>query len=598
MLATPSTRRYSSTWPPRETDVARDGEDFGDVNWEALRCRLVVTVLALDSEAGFRSHKIETSLPKDLNWEGRLKDREIGRGGSETTTPHKLTLEQVLDLLPPPGVAASIEAADVATGFVRDALLDPSLALLPPGLRRAAPTSARVWAAEGEWHRIVEALRAPCMIAAIPASEIDRRDGAPLLNGAFGAPKVHDAPVKCSDGELRPVLRPIANQTPSNARQECIVGGAPEMPKMGQLNGLALTESEDLLRNGADRKDGGATRICLRVIGMGWISAAGATTHLHGNMLRWSSLVPRGLSPSCEITRRRRLPLEKLRGTVPALLSDARACYEAAGSPGSPGKDLHRAVRATTLGYLAEVASLALWVLGKKRASVRLIRIPLGRWVRVHCFCRPPAASFARARRWLGDPRCGGRFSVNVAEVLLMCLALSGLCAADMRLEVDHLATASHAAEAAGAVVYSTALPGRGRALAARRQRPANAAAEGGNALITVFDGIGGGRRAFGVLGLAPVVHFSFEVGPKAVRVARRCYPGTQHLGDATEAGAPSSAGLLPTRGRIARALVIGGFPCQVFASLDVDRRGSSDPRASLIDCMVELVGGLRTATP
>ncbi|CAK0791346.1 unnamed protein product, partial [Prorocentrum cordatum] len=199
---------------------------------------------------------------------------------------------------------------------------------------------------------------------------------------------------------------------------------------------------------------------------------------------------------------------EKLRGTVPALLSDARACHEAAGLPGSLGKDLRRVVRAATLGYLAEMASLTMWALGKKR------------------------------------PAC--RFRVNFVEDLLMRLALSGLCAADVRLEVDRLATASDASEAAGAVVYSAALAGRGCALAARRQRPADAAAEEETALITVFDGIGGGRRAFEILGLVPAVHLSFEV----------------------------------------------------CASLNVDRRGSSDPRVSLVDCMVELITGLRAAMP
>ncbi|CAK0793200.1 unnamed protein product, partial [Prorocentrum cordatum] len=683
-----------------KTDVVRDGDDLSDLNWEALHCRLVVTVLALNWEAGFRSLKfarhcrrrpnaaqraalaalgrrlylatrIETSLPAELNWEDRLKDRKIGYGGAEITAPYKLTLEQVLDGLPPPGVAASIVAAGVATGFVRDALLDPGLVLLPPALRRAAPTSARVWASEGEWHRIVEALHERGMVGPISAPDIACRGGSPLLNGALGVPKARDAPVKCQGGMLRPVLRLITNLTPSNACLESIVGDAPEMPTMSQLNGLVLKESEDLLWSGADRKaffyvfrappprwpytvigppvpsrllglkDGGTTHICLRVIGMGWISAAGVTTHLHRNMLRRSGAMPRGLSPSCEITRRRRLPLgaekpcppawtvyidnleiaeivdkseaDKLRGTVPELLTDARVCNEAAGSPGSPGKDLHRVVRATTLGelvdgvegvrrppagYITEMASLTLWVLGKRWASMRLIRILLGRWVRVHCFRRPLAASSAYTWKWLNDPRCGGRFIVGVIEDLLMRLALSGLCVADMRLDVDHLVTASDASEAAGAAVYSTGLTERGRVVAGRRQRPANAACEEETALITVFDGIGGGRRAFEILGLVPAVHLSFEVDPQAVRVARRAYPGTQHLGGVTSAGPAALAGLPRARGRIARVVVIGGFPCQIYTSLNVDRKGSSDSRASLVDHMVRAIRGLRAAMP
>ncbi|CAK0820073.1 unnamed protein product, partial [Prorocentrum cordatum] len=653
-----------------ESQIAQQGEDpLSDKEWEGLHCRLVVTVLALNWESGFRSLKLarpcrgranaaqqaalvalgrrlllatraESALPPDLDWNVRLKDRKIGCGGGEISAPHRLTLEQVLDGLPPPGVAASIEAADLATGFVRETLLGPTPVLLPAALRRPAPTSARAWASLEEWHRIVRALHERGMVSAIPSSEIACRDGAPLLNGAFGVPEPRDEPVVCSDGERRPVLRLITNLIPSNACQECIVGDTPEMPTMSQLNGLVLTESEDLLLSGADikaffyvfrappawwpymvigppvpsellgLKDGGATHICLRVIGMGWISAAGVTTHLHRNMLRRSASVPRGLPPSQEITRRRRLPfsVEKpcppawmvyidnlevaevvskseattLRGAVPELISGARACYAAAGSPGSPAKDIHRVPRATTLGeliegvegvrrppagYLTEMASLTLWTLSKKRASMRLVRILLGRWVRVHCFRRPLAASFAYTWKWLGNPRTGGRFSVSVVE-------------------------------AAGAVVYGYALSDRGRALAERRQRPANAACEEETALVTVFDGIGGGRRAFEILGLVPAVHLSFEVDPTAVRVARRSYPSTQHLGDVTEADPAALAALLRARGRVSRVLVVGGFPCPVFAGLNVARQGLDDPRAGLVDHMVRIVDGLRTAMP
>ncbi|CAK0904139.1 unnamed protein product [Prorocentrum cordatum] len=648
-----------------KSDVAHDGEDLSDESWGALHYRLVLTVLALNWEAGFRSLKfarccrgrvnaaqraaliglarrlflaarIETSLPGGLSWESRLKYRKIGYGGSEITTPHKFTLEQVLDGLPPPGVAASIEAADLATGFVRDALLGPSLGLLPPAPRRTAPASARARACESEWHRIVEALHVRGMIAPIAPSEIACRDGAPLPDGAFGVPKARDAPVECSDGELRPVLRLITNLILPNMCQECIVGDAPEMPTMNQLSGLVLAESEDLLWSGVDGKaffyvfrapppwwprmvigppvpsrllglkDGGATQTCMCVIGMGWISVVGVTTHPHRNMLRRSGSVPRGLSPSNEVTRRRRLPLgveelcplawtvyidnleiaeivdkseaERLRGAVPALLADARACYATAGSPGCLGKDLHRVVCATTLGelvegvegvrrppagYIAEIVSLTLWVPGKKRASMRLMCILLGRRVCVHCFRRPLAARFAYAWRWFGDARSGGRFSVNVAEDLLMCLALSALCVADMRLEVDHVVTASEASEAAGAVVCSTALSDRGRALAARRRRPASAACEEETALITLFDVVGGGRRAFDILGLVPAVHLSLEVDPQAVRVARRCDPGTQLLAyvcslDAALATPPQAGGRVAPLDAVVRETLVG----------------------------------------
>ena len=90
----------------------------------------------------------------------------------------RISFEQIENGLPPVGVAASIEAADLATGFVRAALLDPSLVLLPPAQCRPAPTSARVWASSAERVRVVAALFAAAWLARLP------RPTSPLGTGA------------------------------------------------------------------------------------------------------------------------------------------------------------------------------------------------------------------------------------------------------------------------------------------------------------------------------------------------------------------------------------------------------------------------------
>ncbi|CAK0869098.1 unnamed protein product [Prorocentrum cordatum] len=645
--------------------------DPGDLS--SLQSRLRAIVMAMNWEAGYRhlkwadvygpepnaaqrsallgiARRIYSSvgpepMAETLDWSEKLKDRAIAHDGSEISTPSKITLEQIEGGLPPVGVADSIEAADLATGFVRAALLDPSLVLLPPSQRRLAPTSTRVWATAQEWEQVVSALFARGMVGPIDEGEIATRDGVPLINGAFGVAKVHDAPVRCGDGEERPVLRPIVNLIPANACQRTIAGDTPVMPTTGQLNGLALAPGEQLLWSGADRKaffyvfrappawrpymalgppvprrlvggsGDGLTRIALRVIGMGWISAVGVTTHLHRNMLRRSALVPRGMPPAAEVVRTRRQPAEaqadgiamwfiyidnleiaeivsseeavKLKGAIPELLSRASACYEEAKSPGSPGKDVHRAqqvstlgdlvdgaagVRRPPLGYVTELTSLTLWFLAKKRPSKRVAQILLGRWVRVQCYRRPLAAAFVNAWKWLASGRSGGLVTVGVAEDLLIAAALAPLSVADMRLPVDHLVTASDASEAAGTIVYSQG--------------------------ISVFSGIDGARRAFEILGLVPAAHLSFEVDAEAARVARRAHPSTVHLGDAAAADPANLARLLRGHGRITKALVIGGSPRQGFTVLNVAREGGAGPRSQLVGHMWRLIEGLRRELP
>ncbi|CAK0891311.1 unnamed protein product, partial [Prorocentrum cordatum] len=582
----------------------------------------------------YSSVALEPAMAGTLDWPEKLKDRAIAHDSSEVSTPSKVTLEQIEGGLPPAGVAASIEAADLAAGFVRAALLDPSLVLLPPAQRPPAPTSARVRATAQEWEQVASALFARGMVGPIDEGEIATRGGVPLINEAFGVAKVHDAPVRCGDGEERPVLRLIVNLTTANACQRVAAGGTPAMPTTGQLNGLALAPGGQLLWSGAGRKaffcvfrappawwpytalgppvprrlvggsGDGPTRLALRVIGVGWISAVGVTTHLHRNMLRRSASAPRGPPPAAEVARARRLPAEaqasgvamwliyvdnleiaeimsseeavKLKGTIPELLSRASAGYEEAESPGSPGKDVHRAqqvsslgdlvdgeagARRPPLGYATQLASLTLRFLAKRRPSRRLAQILLGRWVRVQCYRRPLAAAFVNAWKWLASGRSGGLITLGVAEDLMIAAALAPLSVADRRLTVDHLATASDASEAAEAIVYPQGLSDMGP-------------------------------------GLVPAAHLSFEVDAEAVRMARRAHPSTVHLGGGTAADPAHLAGLLKGHGRITKVFVTKGPPCQGFTVVNGAREGSADPRSQLVGHMWRLIEGLRRELP
>ncbi|CAK0832761.1 unnamed protein product [Prorocentrum cordatum] len=580
--------------------------DPGDLT--SLQSRLRVIVMAMNWEAGYRhlkwadvcgpepnaaqrsallgiARRVYSSVAPEpvmagaLDWSEKLKDQAIAHDVSEVSTPSRITLEQIEGGLPPAGAAASIEAADLATGF--------------------------------EWELVVSALFARGMVGPIHEAEIATETG------------VHDAPVRCSHGEERPALRPIVNMIPANACQRTIAGDTPVTPTTGQLNGPALAPGEQLLWSGAGRKaffyvfrapparrpytalgppvprrlvggsGDGLTRIALRVVGMGWVSAVGVAAHLHRNMLRREAATPKG--------------------TIPELLSRASACYEEAKSPGSPGKDVLRAqqvstledlvdgeagVRRPPLGHATELTSLTRRFRAQGRPSRRLAQILLGRWVRVQCYRRPLAAAFVNAWKWLASGRSGGPITVGVAEDLLIAAALAPLSVAGMRLTVDHLATASDASEAAGAIVYSQGLSDMGRALGARGPRALDPACEEAVALISVFSGIDGARRTFEILGRAPAAHQSFEVDAEAARVARRAPPSTVHLGDVTAADPAHLARLLRDHGRIAKVIVIGGVPCQGYMVLNVAREGSADSRSQLVGHMWRLIEGLKRGLP
>ena len=101
----------------------------------------------------------------------------------------RLTLSQLLLALPPKGACARIPSVDLASGFIRKALLDPSLVLRPSSEWPDTFPSAKVHAEPAEWLSIVRHLFDIGMVSFLPFSNLLFRGGRPLLNGAFGVTK-------------------------------------------------------------------------------------------------------------------------------------------------------------------------------------------------------------------------------------------------------------------------------------------------------------------------------------------------------------------------------------------------------------------------
>ena len=64
-----------------------------------------------------------------VDWQQKLKARTIGYDGSEVHTAELVELSRFRAALLPVGIGGSVNSATISTGFVRDALLDPSLVL-------------------------------------------------------------------------------------------------------------------------------------------------------------------------------------------------------------------------------------------------------------------------------------------------------------------------------------------------------------------------------------------------------------------------------------------------------------------------------------
>ena len=613
-----------------------------------------------------------TTEPADLeqrDWQEELKKKKVSYEGCEVSLPQKLTLAQIKPGLPPKGVAASIPAERLASGIVRECLLDPSLVMRPRGERAAAPYRAQVWADDADWEEIVAYLYEIGIVGFIPEGDIAVVDGELILNGGFGVEKLGDDPIDLA-GVLLAVLRLIINLIPANASQIQIQGDIDDLPATGQLTAVAVCEDETLLWSGADRKCffycftlpavwwpwmalsrsvRGATlgrpelrraRAAVRVVGMGWLSAVGVTQHLHKNLLKHESQLPRELPAAREVTRRRPFPMgttreqrhawaiyidnleimevvdrneaEQLKGSISPLLEAAKENYDVAGSAGNDKKEVRRVTQVVTLGeridgeqgwrsppsgYGTRLALMTCWLMARGRVPRVWAQVLLGRWVRVQGFRRPTAVAFASTWPWLAKMR-GNCLPRDVVIDLVIAISLLPLYRGDLRMEIDPLVTVSDASEKAGAVCASRGLSEKGLAFSGEPSRVRHQPAEEELVVLSAFDGIGGLRRSLDLIGIRPALFLSSEIDKDAVRVVLRRWPDTVDLGSIEDVTVERLRLLLHTRPRLKVGLVAGGFPCQGMSRLNVDRRGLSDPRSGLAFVLLELVRLVKEAFP
>ena len=175
-----------------------------------------------------------------------LKRKRVGYTSEEISRPQPLTLLEIIPGLPPAGAVGIVDPLTLAAGDVREALIDPSLVLLPEA-ERVGIRPARVHATDEEWNKIgVELLRRGVVV------EIARDDapivgGQPVLVGAFGVDR-RGTPIPPATR----VLRLIVNAIPSNKQQTAIKGDIEHMPVGGEWLHIALESDEIVLRSSDD----------------------------------------------------------------------------------------------------------------------------------------------------------------------------------------------------------------------------------------------------------------------------------------------------------------------------------------------------------
>eukprot|EP00971_Amphidinium_carterae_P338305 6475573-Amphidinium_carterae.1 len=143
-----------------------------------------------------------------LDYSQVMRKKSLDYEGNVVTKPHALTLAQILPALPPVELGGAVNAVDLATGYIREVLLDPGLVITDREHWSDVP-SAKVHASREEWQMIGEELLRRGICEPIPAEDLIYHRGQLLAAGAFGVPKVGKK-VKMPHGE-EDALRLIIN---------------------------------------------------------------------------------------------------------------------------------------------------------------------------------------------------------------------------------------------------------------------------------------------------------------------------------------------------------------------------------------------------
>ena len=168
-------------------------------------------------------------------------------------------------------------------------------------------------------------------------------------------------------------------------------------------------------------------------------------------------------------------------------------------------------------------------------------------------------------------------------------------CAASLRGPVDSVVTCSDASETGLGVSRSVKLSELGRSFVAElRHRYGTEAipvpirpTDFDNPrvlLLSLFDGIGGARRALERLRLSVCLYLSVELDPGAMHVVREAWAEVIELGDVCAVGRLVLGPLFSKGAEMGCQVVVcaGGFPCQDVSLLNRYRAGAEGTRSGL----------------
>ena len=259
-------------------------------------------------------------------------------------------------------------------------------------------------------------------------------------------------------------------------------------------------------------------------------------------------------------------------------------------------RDGHRLTGPTPV--VQAVVQLTLHTLARPRVTKKWLQILLGRWVRLMQLELATSSAFDEVWLHMATWKGSQPLSQGMRDELWSALALLPLMFTNLRLPVDGMVLVSDASETGGAFCRSSGLTSEGLRALGRWTHGGRDLGADEILLISLFDGVGGARRAFELCRVGVSGYAASEVCPHAKRVVQYAWPGRIDLGGVEELTGDVIEELLLRFAHARVVVLMGGSPCKGLSGANPDRKGLHNVHSKLFLHIPRILDILRKQFP
>ena len=231
---------------------------------------------------------------------------------------------------------------------------------------------------------------------------------------------------------------------------------------------------------------------------------------------------------------------------------------------------------------LVRLIQCSLMVIGNPRLRKKWVQVVAGRWVHVMSFRRPGMIMLDKTWRFISSGSSGRDIELDVRGEIFQCCITCLMLHTNLRATISETTTASDASSTGGAVGASKVLSLSGSEFSKMDAEFSSMVVKAPILVISLFNGVGCAFRCYDLIGVQPLVGFSYEINQAANRITSRRWPFVEIRGDVrdlTEDEIRTWRFLYPL---IEEIHLWAGFPCVDLSKVKFNRRNLQGEQSGL----------------